>query len=564
MLTYLHVKNIGLIDEMEIDFEKGLSVMTGETGAGKSMIIGSINAVLGSKIPKDFIRRGEEQALIEAVFSCRLNEVKDCLNDMDIEAEDQVILSRKISQNGRSIFKINGETVTALDVKKISKLLIDLHSQHEHQSLLEAKNHINLLDRYIGSGVLSLKKQLEIKHKEYNALRKEIEEYSQDDETRKREISFLEYEINEIEAASLREGEDTALEQAYKKQSNIRNIQELLANAWDLLFENASYSSKISQIEKASEFIFKAKQLDDDLDENFRLIEQIEYMMTDLRRDLEKYTNQLVFDEEELEYTRKRIDLINSLKMKHGNSIEAIMITLDAKIDKLEKLVNHEERLNALEKQKSQIFSEMKQIAEKLSDIRKINAEKLSDKITETIKELNLENSIFDISFKKKEEISLNGWDEIEFMISTNKGEEIKPLVMIASGGELSRIMLSIKTIFADCDEIGTMIFDEIDTGISGRTAQRVAEKMIVLSKERQIICITHLPQIAAMADWHYLIEKNVNNEDITLTTMKKLKEEDIPKELSRLIGGAKITEATYLSAVEMKKMANDIKNKIK
>lgn len=558
MLTYLHVKNIALIDELEVDFNEGFNIMTGETGAGKSIIIGSINAVLGNKVSKDFVRNGSEYAIIELIFHVESKEVYRFLEELDIECDGELLISRKINQNGRSVFKLNGQTVNGNDIKNITALLIDLHSQHEHQSLLESKNHIKLLDKYIGEEVNQQLETLKSKYKRYQQIKSEIKMFDSDDETRRREIGFLEFEINEIEAAALKSGEDEVLELSYKKQSNIQTIQSIISQAlrWT---SSDEYDSASSHISKSLENMQKVKDLDEPLLALTEQLEQIDYLLTDFNRDAYHYVDNLMVDEETLEYTRNRIDLINHLKMKHGNQIEDILEVLEVKREKLDQWLHFEERLHRIQKEIKIIEDEMAEICKSISIIRNKGAKQLSEHIKNALKDLNLIHSKFEIQCTQKESIGQDGWDHVEFMISTNIGEDLKPLIQIASGGELSRVMLAIKSILADCDEIPTLIFDEIDTGISGRTAQMVAEKMVRLSRSRQIICITHLPQIAAMADSHYLIEKQTV-ENKTNTTMMRLKDEEIPNELSRLIGGAKITEATYLSAVEMKKLANEVK----
>lgn len=563
MLTYLHVKNIALIDELEVEFDEGLNIMSGETGAGKSIIIGSINAVLGNKISKDFIRKDEESALIELIFQVESNEVIDQLKNLDIEVEDEVFVSRKISQNGRSIFKINGQVVGATDVKEITSMLIDLHSQHEHQSLLHKKNHLKLLDRYLGEEVIGLQVQLKSKYKSHLALKSELKGYLWDDEARKREIAFLEFEINEIESAALIPNEDEHLEQVYKKQSNMQVIQSALSTVQDLVNGQDYPQGAMFQISKAIEVMNKIRSIDEHTMRLSEQLEQIDFLIADFGRDLPKYAADLYVDEEILNETRKRIDLINGLKMKHGNQIEDILDVLTAKRLKLDQMAHYEENFQKVQKEIQVLEKEMTQICNKLTEIRKNGAKILAAKILIALKDLNLQNTEFDVQITPKGTWGTDGSDDIEFLISTNKGEELKPLIQIASGGELSRVMLSIKSVLADCDEIGTLIFDEIDNGISGRTAQMVAEKMAKLSNKRQLICITHLPQIAAIADHHYLIEKN-STQDRSITTMFELKESEIPNELARLIGGAKITDAVKTSAIEMKELANELKkNKI-
>ncbi|PKM95874.1 MAG: DNA repair protein RecN [Firmicutes bacterium HGW-Firmicutes-1] len=559
MLTYLHVKNIALIDELEVDFDGGFNILTGETGAGKSIIIGSINAVLGSKVSKDFIRKDEENALVELMFQVTSKDVLKQLKDLEIDCDGEVLISRKISQNGRSVFKVNGQVVNAEGVKNMTSLLIDLHSQHEHQSLLEKKNHIRLLDKYLGNKVELIQNELKAKYKKYQQLKNEIKEFSLDHETIKREISFLEYEIVEIENAQLTPGEDELLDLEYKKQSNIQSIQSTLSNIREMIDGQDHISSVSFQVTKALELMNRIKGLDHTLVKLTEQLEQIDFILMDFNHDTYEYIDNLIMDEEALDYTRKRIDTINGLKMKHSNNIEEILLMLEVKREKHQKLLHHEESLEKIRNEMMILEREIIDLCKSLTTVRVEGSKELSKQIVVALKDLNLNNTDFLIQCLQKEAFGPDGWDDVEFMISTNIGENMKQLIQIASGGELSRVMLAIKSVLADCDEISTLIFDEIDNGISGRTAQMVAEKMVRLSRSRQLICISHLPQIAAMADNHYLIEKRSNN-DKTITTMVKLKEEEIPNELSRLIGGAKITESIQKSAIEMKKLANEVK----
>ncbi|PKM50030.1 MAG: DNA repair protein RecN [Firmicutes bacterium HGW-Firmicutes-7] len=561
MLTYLHVKNIALINELEVDFYEGFNILTGETGAGKSIIIGSINAVLGNKVSKDFIRKDEEYALIELIFHVTSQDVFRQLRELEIYCDSELLISRKISQNGRSVFKVNGQVVNAEVVRNMTSLLIDLHSQHEHQSLLEKKNHIRLLDRYLGEQVEDIQGEIKSKYKKYQQLKTEVKEFTLDNETIKREMSFLEYEITEIENAQLKPGEDDLLEQEYKKLSNVQKIQSTLYTVRELVLGHDHVNGAAFLISKAIEQMSKINGLDSSLSKLFEQLEQLEFILVDFDHDTYDYIDNLILDDESLDYIRKRIDLINGLKMKHSNHIEEILSILDIKRDKLEKLLHHEESLLKIQQQMLTIENEINDLCKILSTLRQKGSKMLSKQVTDALKDLNLKNTEFYIQCLQREGFGVDGWDDVEFMIITNIGEDMKPLTQIASGGELSRVMLAIKSVLADCDEISTLIFDEIDNGISGRTAQMVGEKMVKLSRSRQLICITHLPQIAAMADNHYLIEKR-SIKDKNITTMIKLKEVEIPIELSRLIGGAKITESIQNSAIEMKKLANEVKGK--
>lgn len=558
MLTYLHVKNIALIDELEVDFNDGLNILTGETGAGKSIIIGSINAALGSKISKDFLRSGSEDALIEILFQINSQILIDKIKDFGIDIKDgELLISRKMIQNGRSVFRVNGQVANTNIVKKISESIIDIHSQHEHQSLLNKKNHIKLLDSFLGE---KIERDLNIyrsKYKEYLKIKQEIID-DQDPEIRKRELSFLEFEINEIESANLTINEDKELSKKYKLLSNSQKIRSVLSEIYNNIIDDNSYNIS-HNISEAIKDITTIRKLDSDLENLSEQLEQIDLLISDFSRDLNLYVNNIDVNEEELEMVHNRLDLINNLKMKYGDTIDDILDLLESKINKHEKLINYEKNVLKIQENISKYEDELINISEKISNIRNKGAKELSSQIIDVLKDLNLKDTKFEVKIDKKYNFDVDGIDDVEFLISTNKGEPTKPLIQIASGGELSRIMLAIKSVLANCDEISTLIFDEIDSGISGRTAQMVAQKLEKLAKNRQILCITHLPQIAAMSDTHYVIEK-INKNKQTLTKMKKLNNDEIPNELARLIGGAEITDTVIKSAIEMRSLAKDIK----
>lgn len=558
MLTYLHVKNIALIDELEVDFNDGLNILTGETGAGKSIIIGSINAALGSKISKDFLRSGSEDALIEILFQINSQILIDKIKDFGIDIKDgELLISRKMIQNGRSVFRVNGQVANTNIVKKISESIIDIHSQHEHQSLLNKKNHIKLLDSFLGE---KIERDLNIyrsKYKEYLKIKQEIID-DQDPEIRKRELSFLEFEINEIESANLTINEDKELSKKYKLLSNSQKIRSVLSEIYNNIIDDNSYNIS-HNISEAIKDITTIRKLDSDLENLSEQLEQIDLLISDFSRDLNLYVNNIDVNEEELEMVHNRLDLINNLKMKYGDTIDYILDLLESKINKHEKLINYEKNVLKIQESISKYEDELINISEKISNIRNKGAKELSSQIIDVLKDLNLKDTKFEVKIDKKYNFDVDGIDDVEFLISTNKGEPTKPLIQIASGGELSRIMLAIKSVLANCDEISTLIFDEIDSGISGRTAQMVAQKLEKLAKNRQILCITHLPQIAAMSDTHYVIEK-INKNKQTLTKMKKLNNDEIPNELARLIGGAEITDTVIKSAIEMRSLAKDIK----
>ncbi len=550
MLHNLHVKNLALIEEAEVDFSEGLNILSGETGAGKSIIIGSIGAAIGEKVSRDIIRRDADYALVELIFSVD-DSVREKLAAMDIPMEDdQVILTRRIS-GGRPIAKINSESVSAAKLKEAASLLIDIHGQHEHQSLLSQKNHLQILDAYAKKELSGLKEKLSGAYQDYSSIRNELKEASSDTEQRARELSFLQYEAEEIEQASLKNGEDEELELQYRRFANGKKIMGSLSAVYQLTSENGAAQMTghaVLEIAGASAYDERAKQFEEQLME-------IDSLLNDFNRELAGYMEDADFDEEQFYEIEKRLNLINSLKAKYGNTIEKILAEYEKKLARIEKLSDYDAYLASLKQRMEQKEAELEKLCKKISAVRKKEARKLTEKIKEALIDLNFLDVQFELKLTRKKEYSASGYDEAEFLISTNPGEPLKSLTKIASGGELSRIMLAIKAVLADCDEIGTLIFDEIDTGISGRTAQMVSEKMNVISKEHQIICITHLPQIAAMADTHFLIEKQaVRNH--TSTSIRRLNGEESVTELGRMLGGVKITDTVLKSAREMKELA--------
>lgn len=555
MLHNLHVKNLALIEEAEVDFSKGLNILSGETGAGKSIIIGSIGAAIGEKVSKDMIRKDADYALVELVFSVD-EQVRHKLAAMDILMEDdQVILTRRIS-GGRSIAKINSESVSASKLREAASLLIDIHGQHEHQSLLNQKNHLQILDAYAKREYKELKEKLSDAYHEYIRVKHELNEASLDTEQRARELSFLQYEAEEIEHAALTAGEDEELEMQYRRFANGKQIMGSIGQVYELTSENGAAQMTghaVLEIAKVSAYDEKVRQLEEQLTE-------IDNLLNDFNRELSGYLDDTDFDEERFYEMEKRLDLINGLKAKYGDTIEKILSEYEHKLERIEKLSDYDAYLSGLSQKLEMKETELETLCKKVSAIRQKQASKLSKKIKSALIDLNFLDVQFEISLTRKKEYTASGYDEAEFLISTNPGEPVQSLTKIASGGELSRIMLAIKAVLADCDEIGTLIFDEIDTGISGRTAQMVSEKMNVISRDHQIICITHLPQIAAMADTHFLIEKQAINNH-THTSIRKLGSDESVTELGRMLGGVKVTNTVLKSAKEMKDLAVATKN---
>ncbi len=553
MLLNVHVKDLALIEDVDICFGEGLNILTGETGAGKSIIIGSIGVALGAKAGKDLIRQGADFALVELVFSVDSKETLNKLNDMDIDVSDgQIIISRRI-MNGKSIIKVNGETKTASALKEIAALVIDVHGQHDYETLVHTEKHMDILDAFAGDKVFELKNNVATLFKEYKNASVKLEEFSKDEEQRIRDLSFYEFEANEISGADLKIGEDEELEEEFKKMTHGRKIVQCIGSVYEgLCGDDGGVSSVVSY---GLRELSSVSHLDKKLEDFYETLNTIDSLCNDLSKDLSAYMDELDFDEERVAYVSDRLDIINKLKLKHGKSIEDILKKNDELNEKIESLNNYDEAKKELENKLKAIEEELENKSNELSALRKKAATGLEKSIVKALMDLNFLEVRFKVSFIRNEKYTSKGIDNIEFMISTNPGEDIKPLAKIASGGELSRIMLGLKAVLAEKDEVDTLIFDEIDTGISGKTAGMVADKMSVISKEHQVICITHLPQIASHADRHYLIEKNVKAGHTT-TDIRRLNDVESVEELARMLGSTSITEAALDNARELKRLA--------
>lgn len=559
MLISLHVKNLALIDEEEVFFEEGLNILTGETGAGKSIVIGSVNLALGAKADKDLIRDGAEYALVELVFQLDERQ-EERLREMDIfpEEDHTLIIQRRIMPS-RSVCKVCGETAGAKQLKEIAGVLINIHGQHEHQTLLQKKKYKEILDDYAGESSAGLKDEIRECYREFTELQKELEKNTGDEAAREREASLLRFEVEEIEEANLNPGEDEELEQLYHKMVNSRKIKEAVYSA--------CHMTGYGEGESAGEYIGRAlrelksvSSYDSVLEELEAQLQDIDNLLGDFNRAASDYMDGLEFDGEDFARTEERLNLINHLKSKYGKNIEEVLAYKTHGEERLNILENYEIYRNEILQRLGQTREKLLKLCGKLSDIRKKCAKKLGKELKQALRELNFEEVHFEILVNPCPEMpASDGYDDIEFIISTNKGEAPRPLNQVASGGELSRIMLAFKTVLADKDDIQTLIFDEIDTGISGKTAWKVSEKLGILGKNHQVICITHLPQIAAMSDVHFLIEKSAKK-DRTVTTIKKISEEDDLRELARMLGGAEITEAALQNAKEMKALAKNTK----
>lgn len=559
MLQNLHVRNLALIDETEVEFTEGLNILSGETGAGKSIIIGSINLALGEKVPKELLRDNTDTAFVELVFHVDNPKVLTAIRQMGIEAEDDtIILNRKIT-SGRTVARINGEAVSVSRLRAIASLLIDIHGQHEHQSLLNKKKHLEILDAYAKDAFKGKLERLADCYREYRKLLGEWEDSNLDREEQRRELSFLEYEVKEIEQAALRAGEDEELEALFRRISNGKKILDAVGAAYAAVGGEGASASELTaralrELAPVSQYDKKVEQLESQLLD-------IDNLMSDCVHELAAYLSNEEFDDETYYQTQKRLDEINRLKSKYGANVEEILNSCQKKRDRIAVLNDYDQYLNQLSTNLNNKKEELDALCQQVSKVRRKEGKKLCEAIRVALLDLNFLDVSFEMTFEKTGDYTALGTDDAEFMISTNPGEPLKPLGKIASGGELSRIMLAIKTVMAESDEIETLIFDEIDSGISGRTAQMVSEKMNLLGLSHQIICITHLPQIAAMADAHFLIEKSVEKQS-TYSHIYRLDEDASIKELARMLGGAKITDTVMQSAREMKALAADIRKR--
>lgn len=554
MLQSLHVKNLALIDEAEVDFREGLNILTGETGAGKSIIIGSINLALGAKADKELIRSGAEYALVELIFQLEKPEQIQAVKDMELPVEDNLlILQRRIMPN-RNVCKVCGETVTAKQLKQLAEILIDIHGQHEHQSLLRPAKQLEILDAYTGGELAQQKAQLAEVYRLYRQTVEELAENDVDEETRKREIALAEFECREIEEAALLPGEDEETEKTYQRLLNSQKIKEAVTAVHALCgYEEGGAGDSVG---RALREIKNVAAYDEKLQEFETLLLDIDGLLNDCNRNVADYLSDLEFDGELFDRTERRLNLINHLKSKYGNTIEEIRKYEEKASRTLTKYQDYEAYRTELTEKADDLKRQALLRCAKISAMRKDSASHLAEKMKTALEDLNFQDVAFEIRVEADEEnIGANGYDKAAFLISTNVGESLKELAQVASGGELSRIMLALKTVLADKDEIETLIFDEIDTGISGKTAWKVSEKMGILGKGHQLICITHLPQIAAMADWHFCIEKKVVD-NRTITSIRRLSGQESIEELARMLGGASITENVLNNAREMKELA--------
>ena len=506
MLLELHVKNLALIEKADVEFGEGLNILTGETGAGKSIIIGSVTMALGGKASKGSIRPGADYAYIELVFSVTGEEKRKALRELDVEPTEDglVIISRKLT-SARSISRINDETVTMARLSQITGLLLDIHGQHEHQSLLYKSKHLEILDAYVKAATQPVKQTIADRYRIYRSLEEKLRGFDLDAESRIREADFLRFEIEEIETSALKEGEEEELTSVYRRYSHSRRIAECLGAAYEAV-EGDWLARALKEVEQASEY-------DESLGGVRDQLYDADSILRDAGREMSAYLDSMEMDEETFRKTEERLDLIHNLQAKYGPTVEAIFQKLEQKKKRLGELEDYDAHKKRMEQELEECRNGLEKLCTQLTGIRKKASRTLVKKIRQGLVDLNFLDVEFDMEFEKLDHFTPSGWDGAQFLISTNPGQPMRPLKDVASGGELSRIMLAIKTVLADSDDIPTLIFDEIDTGISGRTAQKVSEKLMLIARSHQVICITHLPQIAAMADSHFEIAKSASQD---------------------------------------------------
>ena len=555
MLYSLHVKNLALIREADVEFGRGLNILTGETGAGKSILLGSIALILGGRLSHNMIRAQADYALVELIFRVEDPEILKALKALDIEPEDgQILLSRRFSE-GRSVNRINSQTCTLSQMKQAAELLLDLHGQREHQALLREEKQLEFLDAYGKEETGPAREAVKEAYRTYRMCCSERKAMDMDEGARSREMAFLEFELKQISDASLKEGEDEELEQSFRRMTGSQRMLETLMKVRNL---TGTEGGAAEQISEACRELAAISGLDPLTDELESALAQIDGLVSDFSRELENCADELNFDEAEYARVGSRLDLINEMKARYGQTMEEILSYRDRQQKRLDELSAYEENLERLKEQQQKSRQDLDAACTRLSEIRRECAGRFEKELLSGLKDLGFLEVSFYVSFSKKKTYTPDGFDDVTYYISTNPGASPAPLGEIVSGGELSRIMLAVKSILAEKDHVETLIFDEIDTGISGRTAQMVSEKMALIGRNHQVLCITHLPQIAAMADRHFEIQKSVQD-NVTTTCITRLGEEESVRELGRLLSGAEVTEAVLANAREMKKLARDL-----
>jgi len=533
LINTLHIKNVGIIDEISIDLNKGFNVLTGETGAGKTLIIDSLEILAGGRFSKEMIRKGEEYSFVEMSVSNDNNE--------------DIILSREINLNGKNLCKINGRMVTVTQLKNFMSCIIDIHGQHDNQSLLNSNVHIKLLDKFAGSELKNIKLDYSEKYNKYKRLKEEIAKNYGDDKERQRKLDLLKYQANEIEEASLKKGEEEELEEKKKKILNTEKLSKNLGIA-----ENEILNVALDSVQSAMKALEKIEDINDEYAKTTETVRNVYYELEDCGRTVVSYSEDIYIDDREIEEVEIRLNLISSMKRKYGNNIEEILKYKEKVEKEIYEIENLEEFTNKLKLDLKDLEKQMKELCKQMHEIREKTSKVLAEEVQKDLIDLEMKNTKFkvDINYSETKEFNENGQEQIEFLIMTNIGEDFKPLTKIVSGGEMSRIMLAIKKVLADVDEVETLVFDEIDTGISGVASNKVAEKMKQIAKTHQIICVTHLATIAAKGDSNYFISKEVENEK-TKTNVSLLTDNKLVEEIARIASG-EVTKVSMQYAKEL------------
>lgn len=562
MLIQLNIKNFALIEEITVEFIEGFNILSGETGAGKSILIDAIDYVLGGKFSKDLIRTGKDRTYVEAIFSLDNKNIDIILGELGIEKEDVQIISRETLLSGKSIIKVNGKSLIVSQLKRIREKILDIHGQHQNQSLLQRGNHILYLDNFIGREIEEpLSNFFQLKE-ELHDVRYRIDQIK-GSEDRDKLIDYTKFQIEDIEKAKLQSGEEEALKEEYNILSNAEKITNSLKISYEYLEGREDGNAILESLSKVISEISSVEKHFDSLKEKKDALEGAYYNIQEVTRDIRDTSDEIKYDENKLSKINERIYEINTYKKKYGTTVEAVLEYHKSLKNKYEDLVNSEEMLNKLKDKEIKIIFSMKKIGQGLHSIRAKYSKALEQKILKELSYVGLEKSSMNIVVNLEEDIKERGFDEVYIMISTNIGEPLKPLEKVLSGGELSRIMLALKCVFAEKDGIATLIFDEIDTGVSGEVGQRVGEKMYQVSLGRQVLCITHLPQIAILSDHHYFVSKEVKDGK-TFTKIELLSMEEKIKQVASMLGGRKVTEATLENVREMLRFSEKKKEEIK
>lgn len=560
MLLQLNISNFALIENLTISFDKGFNVFSGETGAGKSILIDAISYVLGGKFNKELIRTGEDKTFVEAIFTIENENTKTVLNELEIDYDDIVIISRETFQSGKSITKVNNKSVIIANLKLITATLIDIHGQHENQNLLDSANHINYLDTFSGNEIDEALIIYKEKYKELKEIDNKINHLQGDNSDRDKLMDFLKFQIEEINSARLNVNEEDELQSKYEVLSNAEKINNALNQCYNVLYEGDDNSSSVhdalgsvlKDLKSVENHIEKLRDITSSL-------QDIYYILEERIEEIRQIKDSIYYDENELEYINNRIYQIGNYKKKYGKTIKDILDYRDKIQNQYDEMINRTEIIEKLSIQKSKIVKELKDYGKVLHNIRSRYSEELAIRVKNELQYIGMGKSVFKISVDAVEDFSINGCDKVQFLISTNPGEPLKPLEKIVSGGELSRVMLALKVVFVNKDKIPTVIFDEIDTGISGRVAQSVGEKMYQVSSKHQVLCVTHLPQIACMSDTHYVVLKEVKDNK-TYTNVIKTDTVQKEYEIARMIGGADVTKLTLESTRELIKISENKK----